>query len=142
MTQKWLVAIDGSDLALRPVDWIVAHAAQWREAPHILLINVQAALPGDVGRFIDAETIREFHLETGLAALAPARQRLAAAGLDCEAHVMVGDAAAAITAFADANACDQILIGTRGLGGLSGALLGSVAMKVAHLSTVPVLLVR
>ncbi|BAO30681.1 universal stress protein [Sulfuritalea hydrogenivorans] len=142
MTQKWLVPIDGSDIALHSVAWIARHAADWREPPQILLINVQASLPGDIGRFIDAETLREFHLEAGMAALAPARDQLKAAGFTAELHVMVGEAAATITAFADSHGCSQILIGTRGHSGLAGTLLGSVAMKVVHLSNVPVLLVR
>jgi nucleotide-binding universal stress UspA family protein len=142
MTQKWLVPIDGSEIALHSVAWIIAHAAEWREPPQILLINVQPALPSDIGRFIDADTLREFHLDAGLAALATARDQLAAAGLAPELHVLVGDAAATITGFAESHGCSQILIGTRGHSGLAGTLLGSVAMKVVHLATVPVLLLR
>lgn len=142
MTQKWLVPIDGSEIALHTIDWIIKHAAEWRESPQILLINVQPKLPSDIGRFINADTIRDFHLETGMAALAPARERLTVAGLAPELHVLVGDAASTVTAFADSHGCGQILIGTRGHSGLAGTLLGSVAMKVVHLSSVPVLLIR
>ncbi len=141
-TQKWLLPIDGSDTALRAVDWAIAHAAELREPPLILLINVQSTLPNDIGRFINADTIREFHLETGMAELAKARDQLAAAGHAPELHVMMGAAAATITEFADNHACTQIVIGTRGHSGLTGTLLGSVAMKVVHLANVPVLLVR
>lgn len=142
MTQKWLVPIDGSEIALHSIGWIIRHATEWREAPQILLINVQPVLPSDIGRFISADTIREFHLETGMAALAPARDQLTAAGLTPEVHVLVGDPAPTITGFAESHACSQILIGTRGHSGLTGTLLGSVAMKVVHLSPVPVLLIR
>ncbi len=141
-TQKWLLPIDGSDTALHAATWTIAHAAQLREAPQIHLINVQATLPNDIGRFVNADTIREFHLETGMAALVKARDQLTAAGLAPELHVMMGDAAQAITEFADSHACTQIVIGTRGHSGLTGTLLGSVAMKVVHLAKVPVLLVR
>lgn len=142
MTQKWLVPSDGSDIALQSIAWIVRHAAEFREPPKIHLINVQATLPSDIGRFIDAETLREFHLEAGMKALADARDHLVSAGFAPELHVLVGEAAAAITDFADSHGCSQILIGTRGHSGLAGTLLGSVAMKVVHLSRVPVLLVR
>jgi nucleotide-binding universal stress UspA family protein len=142
MTQTWLVPIDGSDIALHSIDWIIRHAAEYREPPKIHLINVQATLPNDIGRFINAETLREFHLEAGTSALTPARDRLTAAGLIHELHVLLGDPAPAITEFADSHACSQILIGTHGNSGLTGALLGSVAMKVVHLSKVPVLLIR
>jgi len=142
MTQKWLVPIDGSDVALHSVGWIVRHAAEYREPPQIHLINVQAALSNDIGRFINAETLREFHLEAGMNALAAARDQLTVAGLAPQLHVLVGDAASAITDFADSHGCSQILIGTRGHSGLAGTLMGSVAMKVVHLSRVPVLMVR
>jgi len=142
MIQTLLVPIDGSEIALRSVAWIIDHAAEWREPPQIHLINVQAALPNDIGRFINAETLREFHLEAGMAALAAAREQLAAAGIVPETHVLVGEAASTITAFADSHHCTQIVIGTHGHSGLSGSLLGSVAMKVVHRSNVPLLLVR
>lgn len=142
MTQKWLVPIDGSEVSQHAVAWIEKHAADYREPPKIHLINVQAALPDDIGRFIDAETLRDFHLEAGTKALAAARYQLAAAGLTSEQHVLVGEASAAITDFADSHGCTLILVGTRGHSGLAGTLLGSVAMKIVHHSRVPVLLVR
>ena len=142
MTQKWLVPIDGSDIALHAVAWVEKHAADYREPPQIHLINVQAVLPDDIGRFIDAETLREFHLEAGMKALAAARNQLTAAGLPAELHVLVGDAASAIADFAENHDCSLILIGTRGHSGLTGTLLGSVAMKIVHHSRVPVLLIR
>ena len=141
-TQKWLLPIDGSDTALHSVAWTIAHAAELRESPQVLLINVQAMLPDDIGRFINAEAIRDFHLENGMSALARARDQLTAAGLAPELHVLMGNAAATITEFADSHGCTQIVIGTRGHSGLTGTLLGSVAMKVVHLARVPVLLVR
>ena len=142
MKQVWLLPIDGSEIALHSIAWILSHAAEWREPPRIQLVNVQAALPSDIGRFIDAETLREFHLEAGMAALAAARDQLAAAGIAAELHVLVGDAASTIATFADSHGCSMILLGTRGHSGLTGTLLGSVAMKVVHLAKVPVLLIR
>jgi nucleotide-binding universal stress UspA family protein len=37
---------------------------------------------------------------------------------------------------------DEIVMGSHGRGALSGAVLGSVAQKVVHLSSVPVVLVK
>lgn len=142
MTQKWLMPIDGSEIALRSIAWIIKHTAELRDPPQILLINVQAALPSDIGRFIDAETLRDFHREAGMAALAAAREQLAAAGHAPELHVLVGEAAPTIASFADSHGCSLILLGTHGHSGLAGSLLGSVAMKLVHLSRVPVLLIR
>jgi nucleotide-binding universal stress UspA family protein len=142
MTLKWLVPIDGSETSLHSIPRIIAAARECREVPRLLLINVQPILPNDIGRFINADTIREFHLESGMKALAAARDQLAAAGLAPELHVLTGESAATITAFADSHDCSMILLGTRGHSGLTGTLLGSVAMKVVHLANVPVLLIR
>ena len=37
---------------------------------------------------------------------------------------------------------NQIVMGTRGLGGIQGLLLGSVATQVIHLAEVPVTLIK
>jgi nucleotide-binding universal stress UspA family protein len=142
MTQQWLIPIDDSDSALLPITWVINNLSAWREMPHIHLLNVQPNLPRDIGRFINADTLREFHLESGMKALAPALAQLKAAGLIAESHVLVGEAAPTITQFAEDNHCTQILLGTRGHSGFKGTLLGSVAMKLVQLSKVPVLLVR
>lgn len=140
--QNWLVAIDGSETSLKPVDWVIAHLGDWKTAPVIHLLNVQPSLPRDVSRFINADQLRDFHREEGLKALAEAEGRLKSAGIPCQLHVSVGESAETIVEFAAAKPCDQILIGTRGHTGLGGTLLGSVASKVAHLTKVPLLLVR
>lgn len=142
MTQTWLLPLDGSDVSLRAVTWALAQTATLKEAPILHLLNVQPALPRDIGRFIDADTIRDFHRETGMAALAAAQAQCAAAGLKAEFHVLVGEAAPTIVDFATTHGCSQIVIGTHGHSGLAGTLLGSVAMRVVHQSRVPVLLVR
>jgi nucleotide-binding universal stress UspA family protein len=142
MAQNWLVPVDGSETALKAVDWALAHRGDWKEAPALHLLNVQPALPRDASRFIDAEQLRDFHREEGLKALAEAERRCQAAGLAPHLHVSVGDSAETICEFAASRYCDLIVVGTRGHTGLGGTLLGSVAAKVAHLSHVPLLLVR
>ena len=142
MSQIFLIPVNESATALRPVSWVVQNLSLWREPPKIHLLNVQPSLSSDIGRFINAETIRDFHQETGMKALAKAQDPLVAAGLTPELHVLVGVTASIITEFADTHGCSQILLGTRGHSGILGTLLGSATTKVAHLSNVPVLLIR
>lgn len=142
MSQIFLIPVDDSEIALRPVSWVVQNLPTWREPPAIHLLNVQAPLSRDISRFIDAGTMRDFHLESGMKALAKARDPLVAAGLSPELHVLIGEVAPTITEFADVHGCSQILLGTRGHAGVLGTLLGSVATKVVHLSNIPVLLIR
>lgn len=142
MTQRWLIPVDESEVAIKPVDWLIANREQWRELPEIHLLNVQASLPRDIGRFINADQIREFHSETGMSELKTAQEKLVAAGITPQVHVLVGEAASTISNFAEQQHCTQILIGTRGHSGFTGTLLGSVATKLANLSKIPLLLVR
>ena len=58
------------------------------------------------------------------------------------AHVKVGHAAEVIVAMAESHQCDQIVMGTRGLGAAAGLWLGSVTRKTLHLSKVPVTVVK
>ncbi len=77
-----------------------------------------------------------------MAGLKPAIQKLDAARIQCHHHIGVGGEADVICQYAREKGCDQIFMGTRGLGSVSNRVLGSVATKVFHLSPVPVLLVK
>lgn len=142
MAQTWLVPVDGSEVSLKPIDWLIAHCNDWKAMPAIHLLSVQPPLTGDASRFVNADQLRDYHREEGLKALAEAECRLKAAGIGPQLHVAVGDSAETIVDFAASRGCDQILIGTRGHTGLGGTLLGSVASKVAHKTLIPLLLVR
>ena len=142
MAQHWLVPVDGDEISLKPVAWIIAHRAEWKTVPTIHLLNVQHSLNGDVSSFVNAEQVRDYHREEGLKALAEAERQLKATGIEPQLHVAIGDSAETIVDFADSRNCEQILLGTRGHTGLGGTLLGSVASKVVHLTKVPLLIVR
>ena len=54
----------------------------------------------------------------------------------------MGHVAETITNLAETLHCDEIVMGTHGRGALKDFLLGSVAMKIVHLSKLPVVLVK
>ena len=142
MAQTWLLPIDGSETALKAVDWVIANATEFAAPPVVHLLNVQPLLPADIGRFVNHEQIRAFHREQGEAALAPAVARMREGGIDAQPHVSVGDTAETICEFASTKACTQIVMGTHGRTGVIGVLLGSTTIKVAHQAGIPVLLIR
>lgn len=86
--------------------------------------------------------IRDHHLRMSEEALTPARKLCERLKIEFQCYVREGDPAQLIASFARRTRCKEIVMGTRGLGRISGLLLGSVATKVIHLATVPVTLVK
>ena len=140
---KILVAVDGSENSARVVEYLAAKSAWYKEPVEVHLLNVQFPLAGvNVKLFISKDSLNEYYHDEGVAALKQARETLDAAGIKYGHHISVGDPAEVITQYAETKGCDQILMGSRGLGAVSGLVLGSVATKVIHLAKVPVTLVK
>ncbi|MBY0575022.1 MAG: universal stress protein [Gallionellaceae bacterium] len=140
---KILVPVDGSDNALRAVDYVIKNIAILKEMPQLLLLNVQwNVAAGNVKLFINQDTINDYYREQGMNALQAARAMLDAAALPYHYHISVGTPAEAIAQYADEQAVDQIVMGRQGQGGLQTLLLGSVVRKMLHLTSRPVLLVK
>jgi len=138
-----LLPVDGSEPALRAVDQVLKHAGLLKEAPEVHLLNVQIALRQGVTAFVGRQQIDSYHHDEGARELAPARAKLDAAKLPYRFHVGVGEEPSEVIArYVRDKKCDQVVMGTRGLGSVSGMLLGSVTTKVIHLVDVPVLLVK
>lgn len=141
---KWLVPVDGSESSVRAVSHMLSKLVWFKQPIEIHLLNVQHLMPygNRVTSVLGHDTVAQYHHEEGLAALQPTRAKLDAAGVKYVFHIGVGDAAETIVEYAKEKGCHQIVMGTRGLGSVSGMLLGSVATKVIHLSDIPVLLVK
>lgn len=139
---KYLVPVDGSEHSVRMVGYLAKHIKALRQVPVVHLLNVQPPLSSRAAAHIGREKLRAYQLEQGMAALAKARKRLDAAKVKYQHHVGVGDAAEVIVHYIKEKRCDEIVMGTRGMGSVSNLLLGSVATRVIQLSPVPVLLVK
>lgn len=142
-TLKFLLAVDGSDASCRTVDHVIELLGWYKPPVELQLLNVQLPiLSGNVKSFIRRDQLEDYYRDEGHAALRTARERLDRAGVKYAVHLSIGAPAEVIVEFAKKFRCDQICIGTRGLGSVAGLLLGSVATKVIHLAPCPVLLVR
>lgn len=138
---KLLIPLDSSERALQAVEYAIRYAAMLKDAPELVLLNVQwNVAAGHVKLFISPETIEDYYREQGEAALAPARALLESAGLAYRYHISAGTPAETIAAFAREAGIDQILMARQGQGGVQAWLLGSVAHKVLHLVECPVLI--
>jgi len=140
---KILLPVDGSECSLRAVDHLIAHVSWFREVPEIHLLHVHAPIPiGRVQAHVGKETLHAYYLEEGQEHLVVAQKKLDAAGRFHTTHIHVGQPAEVIVRVAGDLACDLIVMGTHGRGGLVELVTGSVASRVLHLAPCPVLLVK
>jgi YjbE family integral membrane protein len=142
--QRVLLAVDGSEGAAKAVRHLIALGQNLREPKplDVHLLNVQRPVSGDVATFVAGETLDDYYRERSEHALAPARALLAAAGLAPHEHRRVGDPGPLISEVARVEGSDLIVMGARGLGTHTGALLGSVARSTVENAGIPVLLVK
>jgi nucleotide-binding universal stress UspA family protein len=135
--------VDGSENALRAVRHII-EKEDWYDGPiELHLLNVQMPIAsGLVRTFISKSQLDDYYRDEGLAALADARAELDAGQVSHHDHVGVGELAATILDYARDKKCDLIVMGTRGHGTFGEVLLGSVASRVLHEASIPVLLVK
>ncbi|MGE0384130.1 MAG: universal stress protein [Gammaproteobacteria bacterium] len=128
----WLVAVDGSENALRAVTHAVGQVASMR-ACALHLVHVQSWLSKEAA---EAELAHR-----GLSNTLRARALVEAGGLPWRLHVAMGEPAARILELAGRIRCNVIVIGSRGLTVVESLLFGSVADKVVHQSPIPVTVV-
>ena len=135
-----LVGVDGSDHSQRALEWAAKEAA-FRQTS-LTVLAVHQAVHGWAGtlRFQDDDVQVQKVAE---AAKAETEKVLAGLGDSRPESVTVKavhgyPAEEIVNAGADA---DMIVLGSRGAGGWSQQLIGSVASKVSHHATAPVLIV-
>ena len=86
--------------------------------------------------------INRYYQEESEEALSTSKRLLDEARIASHTQMLVGPVAETIVKQAEAQGCELIYMGTRGMGGLKNVLLGSNAVKVLHLATIPVVLVK
>ena len=140
---KVLVPVDASESSDRGVDYVIKIVQWLRGAIEVHLLTVHHHIPyGRAVSSVAGDQLQQYYQQEGLAALKSARDRLDAAQIPYTFHIGVGEPAEVIARYAREKECDQIIMGTRGLGSVGGLLLGSVATKVLHLTSVPVTFVK
>lgn len=142
MSYNILLPVDGSEGSTNAARHVAAIASATNSL-HVHLVNVQP--PGDdwmVRRMLKSEELDVLEKEWGESAMLPARSILSTAGLNFTEHIVQGEIAQAITRLAHDLHCDQIVMGSHGRTALGGLFLGSEAVKVLHLTDIPVTLVK
>ncbi|MGV3569161.1 MAG: universal stress protein [Ramlibacter sp.] len=134
--------VDGSPESLRAVQRL-AECRGFLGRLHVDLVHFHPGLslaaaimpPHD-------DVLQEWSGREANAALDASLQVLAAAGIPHVVHRLAGAPDVEIAAFAESHGADLIAMGTRGMGAMHHLLLGSVALKTALASNVPLALMR
>jgi nucleotide-binding universal stress UspA family protein len=139
-----LLAVDGSESALRAARKLIETAGWYREPPAVELVTVHLPVPlvGFADAVVSRDMTERYYRQEGERMLAGARALLDAAGIQYVPHILVGQIAQTIVEHAHGAGCNIICMGTRGMTALSNMVMGSIATKVLHLADVPVVLVR
>jgi len=142
---KILLAADGSESATRAAQKLIETAGWYKEPLEVELVTVHLPLPqvgGFAGSVVSHDMVEKYYSEEGGKALAPVRKLLDAAGVRYVPHILIGEIAPNLVSHAQKTGCKMLYMGTRGMSAVSNLVIGSVATKVLHLSTVPVVLVH
>ena len=141
---KLLIPVDGSPASLRAVKLAIdqVKAAAGAELVIVNVQNVAALELSDGVGMMPSEWIVQQEEMAATKALKEAVEACRAAGVTYVTRSERGAISSKIDSVAREERVDQIIMGSRGLGGVRALLLGSVATQVLHLSDVPVTLVK
>jgi len=139
---KILLPIDGSEAALRAVDYLIRMAATCQKL-EVHVINVQPPVESwELRSHLRPTEIEAMQETRGGDALQSARERLDRAGVTCIPAVLLGPVAETLVAYARDQGCDQLIMGNKGESFLAETITGSVAHDVLRLSPIPVTFVK
>jgi nucleotide-binding universal stress UspA family protein len=140
--KKILIATDGSAPATTALELGLDLAAD-EEAKAFLVYVVPPLDSTSFGGFgLTTEGFVHEITEEEKAVLVEAADRAHSRGVDAETELLRGATVAEIVAYADFRDVDLIVIGSRGHGSLTSAVLGSVSHGVLRHTSRPVLIVR
>jgi nucleotide-binding universal stress UspA family protein len=136
-----LIPIDGSDSSIHALNTAIKWGKKSDWTLHILTVQPPLLL-GNPALYVAAETIDQYYQDAGNETLNKVKPILEAAGVNYRTAIKTGPVAQEIAAYVEEHKIDQLIMGTRGLGSMTGLLLGSITTKVLSLIKVPVTLVH
>jgi nucleotide-binding universal stress UspA family protein len=140
-----LLATDGSKDAELATTTALDLANSTSSELHVVLVGEEAYAyvdPSGYPFFTDAELEHELEQQARMRLDAEVEKIRSAGGAVAEAHLRVGAAAAEIVDLAEDIGAGLIVMGSRGLGGIRRALMGSVSDSVVRHALCLVLVVR
>jgi nucleotide-binding universal stress UspA family protein len=140
--KRILIATDGSPSALQAVELGLELAVE--QEAEVVFVHVA---PGTevlpvTGFAMGPVTVPHEVTDYDMEPLDEAMQLADERGVRAGSRLLVGEPAKKIVEYADSIDADLIVVGSRGHGAISSALLGSVSRGILHATTRPVLVVR
>ena len=139
---KILLAVDGSPFTQKALTFIAGHKSLLGSDDEIVVLNVQAPVPGRVTTMLGSAEVAAYHAEESSKVLEPIKTFLQQNALRHRCLAVVGSAVEEIILAAKNERVELIVMGTHGHGWIGRALMGSVAQRVVTDSVIPILLVK
>jgi len=140
MNAPVVVGVDGSDSALEAVRWAANEAERRRVS--LRIVHAYGLPVGYLPGFVDWHALHEALVAQGRSWLGRARDVAAEAAPGLAAEVVEVKAGAGPTLVEESAHAVLIVLGTRGLGGFTGLVIGSTAVELAAHARCPVVIVR
>ncbi len=141
MFKKMLLAIDGSENARRAAESAIGLFNLIVGAS--LTVTYISPNPPSQTRLVKADfDVHSLLIEDANKISGKTLDMLKESGVNYDLEVAIGDPAAEILKIRDKVEAGLIIVGSRGLGSLSGVVLGSVSQKIAHHAHCPVMIVK
>jgi nucleotide-binding universal stress UspA family protein len=136
-----LLPEDGSDSAFNAAQYVIDFIEKHGPV-EVHIVNVKPKPLTWQAHGMAEEAINSYMAIDAHLAMKPVVHALDEEGIAHQTHIEVGDVGEAVVALANDLGCDHIVMGTRGLGVISGIVLGSVTRKVLHRAKVPVICIK
>ncbi|GII91584.1 hypothetical protein Ssi02_18150 [Sinosporangium siamense] len=136
-----VVGVDGSKAGLEAVTWAAREAAL-RGGDAVRVVHTMAEWPLEMDDAAPHAEVGRWMRDSAAAVLEEAAQHVKneVPGIDVETRLLAGDPRA--TLIETSRDADLLVVGSHGLGGFRGLLLGSVALGVSGQAVCPVAVVR
>ena len=147
MYKRILVGLDGSNHGLRAAETAARLAGRFDAELHLLTVTRRYQVSPEVQEYLETENLLgepRYVLDEETQTIVDEAKAIAERNKVRKVQTVVreGKPAAILVDYAKGHKMDLLVVGSRGVGDLETALLGSVSQKVSQLASCSVLIVR